>query len=126
MLQDKIRQLAFEKQGERLGRRHFVFTASRHITADKAKHVDALLRAEIAGDFLLQLGHADVVLALTVDESHRCMGQEPEGFGLVIQQPLEQASRFAAFRLPRRLGVELGSCSRHSLSACCIASIDRP
>ena len=89
MLQDKIRQLAFEKQGERLGCRNLVFTASRQIAADSAKDVGTLLRAEAAGDFLLQLGHADIVLALIIGERYLGVGEEPEGFGLVVQQPLE-------------------------------------
>ena len=89
MLQDKIRQLALEKQSESLGCRHLVFAASRQIAADTAKDVGALLRAEAAGDFLLQLGHADVVLALIIGERHLGVGQEPEGFGFVVQQPLE-------------------------------------
>ena len=89
MLQDKIRQRAFEKQVECLGRRNLVFTASRQIAADTAKDVGALLRAEAAGDFLLQLGHADVVLALIIGERHLGIGQEAEGLGLVVQQPFE-------------------------------------
>ena len=89
MLQDKIRQRAFEQQGEGLSRRNLVFTASRQIAADSAKDVGALLRAEATGDFLLQLGHADVVLALIIGERHLGIGQEPEAFGLVVQQPLE-------------------------------------
>ena len=89
MLQDKIRQLAFEKQDESLSRRNLVFTLSRQIAADTTKDVGALLRAEAAGDFLLKLGHANVVFALIIGERHLGIGQEPEGFGLVVQQPLE-------------------------------------
>ena len=89
MLQNKTRQLAFEKRGESLGRRNLVFAASRQIAADTAKDVGAFLRAETAGDFLLKLGHADVVFALIIGERHCGIGQEPEGFGLVVQQPFE-------------------------------------
>lgn len=89
MREDKIRQLAFEKQGECLGRRNLVFTASRQMAADSAKDVGALLRAEEVGDFLQQFGHADVVLTLIMGERHLHLGEEPEGFGLIVQQPLE-------------------------------------
>jgi hypothetical protein len=42
------------------------------------------LRVETTVDFLLQLGHANVVLTLITVELHLCFGQKPEGLGLVV------------------------------------------
>jgi hypothetical protein len=69
------------------------FTTSRQIAANTAKVVGALLQAETAGDFLLQLGHTDVVLALIFGERHLGIVHEPERFGLVAQQPLCTGTR---------------------------------
>ncbi len=72
-----------EKWGESKGGGDALFAAGREIAADSAKHVGALLRAEAAGDFLLDFGHADIVFTLIVRKG--CPGLGHEAQSLVLE-----------------------------------------
>ena len=53
-----------------------MFSAGREIAPDPAEDLGPFERPKAARDFLLDLGHADVVFALIVGEWHERVGEE--------------------------------------------------
>ena len=80
-----------------------VLATCREITANQAKRLCPLQRAEASRDFLLHLGHADIILALIIGERHLWVTHKTQHILFIISQALKQADNSLVFLLNRPL-----------------------
>ena len=59
------------------------------VAANATEELSPLHGAEAAGDLLLHLGHADIVLALIVGKRHLGDDHESQDVGLELAQPFQ-------------------------------------
>jgi hypothetical protein len=71
-----------------------MFSAGREIAADQAEDLGPFERPKAARDFLLDLGHADVVFALIVGEWHERVGQESQSLDFELAETLKEIAGF--------------------------------
>jgi hypothetical protein len=77
--------------------RQALLTQRREIAADAAEGHSESLRAETAGDLLLDLHHADIALREAVVKRHRKVVQEQQHGILVLGEAIEQIARRRLF-----------------------------
>src|SRR6266581_3913165 len=74
--------------------RHALLAQGREIATDAAESLSESLRAETAGDLLLDLHHAEIALGQAIVERHGEVVQEQQHPLLVLRKAIEQiASR---------------------------------
>ena len=64
--------------------------AGRKVAAHATEDLGALERPKATGDFLLHLGHADVVFALIVGEGHELVGHESQRLGFELAETVKE------------------------------------
>ena len=94
-----------------------LFAQGREVAADAAKHGNALLGAEAAGDLLLHFDHAQISLGLVVIKGDRKIVQEAQHGPLALAESIQQIASRALFGSPwGSLGlVGLAGCSRRGI-----------
>lgn len=74
-----------------------LLTQRRKIATNAAKRGKPLLGAKTAGDFLLDLEHAQIAFCLIVAERHGEIDQERQHLPFVLQKPIQQIARRMLF-----------------------------
>ena len=69
-----------------------MFSAGREIASYAAEDLGAFERAKATRDFLLHLGHANIVFALIVGEWHERVGQESQSLAFELAQTLQEVA----------------------------------
>ena len=69
-----------------------MFSAGREIASHAAEDLGAFERPKATRDFLLHLGHADIVFALIVGEWHEWVGQESQSLAFELAQTLKEVA----------------------------------
>lgn len=71
-----------------------MFSGGREIAPDPTEHVGSKGRPKASRDFLLDLGHADVVLGKIVRKRDVFVRREPEYIVLEVYEPFKEISGF--------------------------------
>lgn len=71
-----------------------MFSASGEIASHAAEDLSPFKRPKATRDFLLHLGHADIVFALIVGERHERVGQEFQSLGFELAETLKEIAGF--------------------------------
>ena len=87
---DKIGKFSGKKQLERLRRQNVLLLAGQEIAAHATEDLGAFERTKATGDFLLHLGHSNIVLALVVGKGNEGICHEPKDLILEVPQAFKQ------------------------------------
>ena len=82
-----------------------MFSACREIASYAAEDLGSFERAKAARDFLLHLGHANIVFALIVGEWHERVGEESQSLDFEVAQTLKEIAGFGFGNASRSCGV---------------------
>ncbi len=80
-----------------------MFANGGEVSANAGEHLSAGEGAESAGDFLLDLDHADVAFGLVVSEGDMGVLEESQNGELVLLKAEQKVEGFGTFLTPRAL-----------------------